>query len=567
MDIKSRLAHALAQASGMDAAELENMLETPPNPEMGDIALPCFKLAKTLHKAPPAIANELSERLELPEGVAKACAQGGYLNFYLDAAKRIQDILEAVAEQGENYGGGSEGAGRTVCIDYSSINIAKRCHIGHLSTTAIGNSLYKIYSFLGYKCVGINHLGDWGTQFGKLICAYKLWSSRESIEKGGIDALVELYVRFNNEADEAMEEQARAWFKRIEDDDPEAMEIFNWFKDITLRDVARIYELLGVHFDSYNGESFYKDKWQAVVAELEEKGLLVESEGAKVVMLDKYDMPPCILLKKDGASVYATRDIAAAIYRKKTYDFYKCLYVVAYQQNLHFRQFIKVIELMGYDWAKDLVHVPFGMVSFEGQTLSTRKGNIVYLDELLERAVEKAGDIIEQKNPELPDKQTVARQVGVGAVLFYDLYNSRIKDVDFWWDRALAFEGETGPYVQYTHARACSVLAKSGVSPEQALTCTDADLSVLDNAEGREVCALLEGFPQAVRTACDKNEPCVVLRHVTSLCQAFNRFYFEHRIITDDQAGTNANLKLCAAVKTVIKTGLGLAGIEAPVRM
>ena len=364
-----------------------------------------------------------------------------------------------------------------------------------------------------------------------------------------------------------MENQARAWFKKIEDDDAEAMEIFNWFKDITLRDVSRIYDLLGIKFDSYNGESFYKDKWQSVVAELKEKELLVPSEGAQVVMLEDYNMPPCILLKNDGASVYATRDIAAAMYRKKTYDFHKCLYVVAYQQNLHFRQFIKVIELMGYDWAKDLIHVPFGMVSFEGQTLSTRKGNIVYLDELLERAIVKAGEIIDQKNPELPDKETVARQVGVGAVLFYDLYNSRIKDVDFWWDRALAFEGETGPYVQYTHARACSVLAKSGVSATDALNNADCDYSALDNSEAQEVIALLEGFPQAVDAACEKNEPCVVLRHTVALAQAFNRFYFEHRIITEDGNATNANLKLCAAVKTVIKTGLSLAGIEAPNKM
>lgn len=567
MDTKALLAKELAGIIGMEAQEIENMFETPPNREMGDIALPCFKLARVLRKAPPAIAAELAQKLSLPEAVREARAEGGYLNFFLDGNKRVRTVLEAVAAKNEAYGSSDKGAGKTICIDYSSINIAKRCHIGHLSTTAIGNALYKIYSFLEYECVGINHLGDWGTQFGKLICAYKLWSNRESIEKGGIDALVELYVRFNNEADEEMENQARAWFKKIEDDDAEAMEIFNWFKDITLRDVSRIYDLLGIKFDSYNGESFYKDKWQSVVAELREKELLVPSEGAQVVMLEDYNMPPCILLKNDGASVYATRDIAAAMYRKRTYDFHKCLYVVAYQQNLHFRQFIKVIELMGYDWAKDLIHVPFGMVSFEGQTLSTRKGNIVYLDELLERAIVKAGEIIDQKNPELPDKETVARQVGVGAVLFYDLYNSRIKDVDFWWDRALAFEGETGPYVQYTHARACSVLAKSGVSATDALNNADCDYSALDNSEAQEVIALLEGFPQAVDAACEKNEPCVVLRHTVALAQAFNRFYFEHRIITENDKATNANLKLCAAVKTVIKTGLSLAGIEAPNKM
>lgn len=567
MDFKQAIAQILAQKCEMEPAELLPMLETPSDRTMGDLALPCFKLARTLRKAPPAIAAELASGLELPDFISEARAVGGYLNFYFDTKRRLAGVLDAIAAAGERYGASSEGQGKVICIDYSSVNIAKRCHIGHLSTTAIGNALYKLYSFLGYKCVGINHLGDWGTQFGKLLYAYTHWSKQEEVEAGGIDKLVELYVRFNNEADEAMEEEARRWFKRIEDDDPEAMEIFDWFKKITLQDVAKVYKLLGVDFDSYNGESFYKDKWQAVVQELEDKQLLVESEGAMVVPLDDYDMPPCILLKKDGASVYATRDIAAAMYRKKTYNFHKCLYVVAYQQNLHFRQFFKVIELMGYDWAKDLVHVPFGMVSFEGGTLSTRKGTVVYLEELLERAIEKAGEIIEQKNAALENKDEVARQVGVGAVLYYDLYNSRIKDVDFWWDRALAFEGETGPYVQYTHARACSVLAKQGVTAQQALACTDVDYSVLENQEAAEIVALLEGFPEVLRTACEKNEPSMVLRTVTALCQSFNRFYYEHRMITSDELATSTNLRLCAAVKTVVKTGLGLMGIEAPEKM
>ena len=472
-------------------------------------------------------------------------------------------MLHSIERQGLRYGGSDAGAGKTICLDYSSINIAKRFHIGHLSTTMIGNALKHMYEFMGYKCVGINHLGDWGTQFGKMIAAYKMWGNKEEVEAGGVDAMVKLYVRFNAEAekDESLNDIGRAWFKKIEDGDEEALSIFNWFKSVTLKDAERVYDMLGVKFDSYAGESFYVDKMDRVVNELKEKNLLVESDGAQVVDLSAYDMPPFIILRSDGASLYATRDLAAVLYRKDTYNFEKCLYVVAYQQDLHFRQLFKVLELMGYDWAKNCVHVAFGMVSFEGQSLSTRKGHVVYLDDVLNKAVEKARAIIDEKSPNLENKDEVARQVGIGAVVFFDLYNSRIKDIDFWWDRALNFDGETGPYVQYTHARSCSVLRKAGACDAAC------DYSGLATPEAQDVIRLLEQFPALVADATDRNEPSMITRYSISLAQAFNKFYYENRILDDDMGIRAARLELTRATRQVIATALGLIGVAAPERM
>ena len=564
MDDKALLSEALARASGLPQADLEPLLEVPPTPDMGDYALPCFKLARMLRKAPPAIADGLKAQLELPDLVERVESVKGYLNFYLDRKRLARNALGPVLESGDDYGRADLGQGRTVCIDYSSINIAKRFHIGHLSTTVLGHALSRIYDFMGYRSVGINHLGDWGTQFGKMVCAYKRWGDREDVERRGVDALTDLYVRFHEEAaqDAALEDEGRAWFKRIEDGEPEAMEIFSWFKEVTLRDAMRVYDLLGIHFDSYAGESFYNDKMGRVLDELTQRGLLVDSEGAKVVPLEQWNMPPCMILKKDGATLYATRDIAAALYRKDTYDFAKCLYVVAYQQNLHFKQWFKVIELMGYDWYQDLEHVAFGMVSYEGQTLSTRKGYVVYLDELLQRAVEKAADIIAQKNPDLPNRNEVARQVGIGSVIFTTLFNNRIKDIDFWWDRALNFDGETAPYVQYAHARCCSLLQKGGLSLEGPV-----DDSLLTDDASQAVCKLLSDFPAAIQEACRRNEPYVITRQVLSLAQAFNRFYIEHRILDEDETATRTRLQLVAAVRQVLHNGLYLLGIEAPKQM
>ena len=567
MDFKGYIADKINEAMeivfGQTMEGVAGFLETPPNPEMGDFAFPCFKLSKTLRMGPPVIAGKLQSALASDEIIDHVECVGGYLNFFLHKTGYAQSIVEKVLEQKEKYGSSDEGQGRVICIDYSSINIAKRFHIGHLSTTMIGNALYKIYEHLGYKCVGINHLGDWGTQFGKMIAAYLKWGNKEEVEKNGVDALTALYVRFHQEAekDPSLEDEGRLWFKKIEDNDPKATEIFNWFKEITLKDAQRVYDMLGVKFDSYAGESFYNDKMQPIIDELREKGLLVESQGAYVVDLEEDNMPPCLILKKDGATLYATRDIAAAFYRKKTYHFYKDLYVVAYQQNLHFKQWFKVVEKMGYEWSKDLEHVPFGMVSYEGRALSTREGYVVYLDELLNRAVEKAREIIEEKSPNLPDKDKVARQVGIGAVVFFDLFNNRIKDIDFRWDRALNFDGETGPYAQYTHARCCSLLAKAGELDAEA------DYAALENPAAQEVVRTLERFPEVVSEACHRNEPSLVTRYTVELASNFNRFYYENRILTEDAAQSKARANLTAATASCLRTALSLIGVEAPEKM
>ena len=570
MDMKQRIAGLVGemlQAAYPDAQGLPEdiaaLLEVPPDPAMGDYAFPCFKLSKALRMGPPMIAKKLSEAVSRPE-VARVECVGGYLNFFFNRENFARELLGAILAAPEKWGASDAGAGKTVCLDYSSINIAKRFHIGHLSTTMIGNSLKRIYDFLGWKTVSINHLGDWGTQFGKMICAYKRWGDKETVEKGGVEEMTKLYVRFHAEAEKhpELEDEGRAWFKKIEDGDPEALSIFRWFKDVTLKDAMKVYDILGVSFDSYAGESFYADKTDRVVNELREKGLLKESDGALIVDLEEDNMPPCLILKRDGTTIYATRDLAAIFYRKDTYHFDKCLYVVAYQQDLHFRQIFKVVEKMGYPWAKDeLVHVAFGMVSYEGQSLSTREGHVVYLEDLLRRAQEKALQIIREKSPNLENKEEAARQVGVGAVVYSTLQNSRIKDIDFWWDRALSFDGETGPYVQYTHARCCSVLRKT---PENLPA---PDYAALSDDESQALLRLLSRFPEAVSEACLRNEPSIVTRATTEIAKAYNKFYYEHRILDDDPAVTAARIALTQASQQVIKTGLYLIGVAAPERM
>ena len=465
MDVKSIIAGAV-KIDGASPEEIYSALSPTPDIKKGDLCLPCFKFAKAARKSPQLIAEELKTSVD-SGGCAlieRTAVEGGYLNFYFDRRVFARDVLLELEKNGGAVNP-KPANGKTVCIDYSSVNIAKPFHIGHLLTTVIGGSLYRIYKYLGYNAVGINHLGDWGTQFGKMIAAYLRWGDDADIENRGVRALLDLYVRFHAEAetDKALEAEGRAWFKKIEDGDGQALEIFGKFKDITLREVKRVYEKLGVEFDSYAGESFYNDKMQPVIDELNEKGLLKASDGAMVVNLDEYGMPPCLILKSDGATLYATRDLAAAIYRKRRYDFYKNLYVVAYQQNLHFKQVFKVLELMGRDWAKDCVHVPFGMVSLEGQgALSTRKGNVVFLDDVLSAAVSKAEGVINSKNPDLEDKKRIASDVGIGAVIFSALSSGRIKDLAFSLDKALSFEGETAPYLQYTHARCRSVINRAG---------------------------------------------------------------------------------------------------------
>ncbi len=564
MDYKKAIIDAVAKAAEIPAEELLPLIEIPADTEMGDYAFPCFRLAKQMRKAPQMIAADISAKLEKPDFIEGVQVVGAYINIFLNKQRYIEDVLNDVNKQDGSFGGSDLGQGKTVCIDYSSINIAKPFHIGHLSTTVIGNSLYRIYGFLGYKPVGINHLGDWGTQFGKLIAAYKKWGSKEDIESSAITAMLGLYVRFHEEAqmDESLNDEGRAWFKKIEDGDLEALEIFNWFKELTLKEVGVIYDMLGVHFDSYAGESFYNDKMQPVIDELKQKNMLELSEGAYVVRLGD-DLPPCIVLKSDGATLYSTRDLAAAFYRKKTYDFDKCLYVVAYQQNLHFKQWFKVVEMMGYNWAKDLEHIAFGMVSLEDGTLSTRKGKVVFLQDVLNKAIEKTLTIIKEKSPNLENKEQVAKAVGVGAVVFDTLSSARIKDITFSFDRVLNFDGETGPYVQYTHARCASLTRRADFDWAAA----EKDYTALDSTEAFAVAKLLYAFPETVQKACEKNEPYLVTRHTIELAKAMNRFYYEHRIIDDNKAQTAARLELTACVKQVIKTGLWLIGVESPDRM
>ncbi len=567
MDYKKYIAEKL-KIEGVTSDELYEMIALPPNTEMGDYALPCFKLAKQLRKSPVAIAEELKNSIMSDvtivsdEVLTEVTALNGYLNFKINKNGFVRTTLDKILLEKENYGSSEEGAGKTICIDYSSINIAKPFHIGHLSTTVLGGALYRIFNLLGYKAVGINHLGDYGTQFGKLISAYKRWGDKETIEKGGIRALNELYVRFHQEAEEHPEydDEARAYFKRIEQGDEECLALFRWFKELTLKDVQKIYDMLDIRFDSYAGESFYSDKMQPVVDELREKNLLIESRGAQVVDLEEYDMSPCIILKSDGSSLYATRDMAAAIYRKNTYDFYKCLYVVAYQQNLHFKQFFKVLELMGKDWAKDLVHVAYGMVSLEEGTMSTRKGNVVFLEDVIQKCIDKAYTIIDEKNPDLENKLDVAQKVGVGAVIFGALYNNKIKDIVFSYDKVLNFDGETSVYVQYTCARANSVLQKGGFVTEYEIP----ELSL----EEIDLVKALATFPETVRSAAEKYEPSYVSRFAVDVAQKFNKFYFNCKILSaEDKKTKNFRLALTNASLQALKNAFALLGIGIPEKM
>ena len=563
MEYTKTIADALAPLCATDAVTLEDWIEVPKNADMGDYAFPCFRLSKTLRQSPPAIAAALQAKLSLPQGISKVEAVGGYLNFFVDADAHAAAVLTRIFSEGDRFGGSQEGAGKTVCVEYSSINIAKPFGFHHLPTTAIGNALYRIYKFLGYRTIGINHLGDWGTQFGKMITAYKLWGTKP-IEEYSIRELVALYVRFHDEVktDPSLEDSARAWFHKIELGDPEAHDLWSKMKAGTISEVQHTYARMGISFDSWNGESFYEDKMPAIIAELQDKGISKLDHGAQIVDLSEWNMPPCIIVKSDGSTIYATRDIAAACYRKETYDFTKSLYVVAYQQDLHFRQFFKVLELMGRDWVKDCVHVNFGMVSMEDVSFHTRAGNILYLDDILQAAVDKTYDIICEKSPNLEDKHAAAEAVGVGAILWSVLYNNRIKDVSFTWDKILNFDGETAPYVQYTHARCCSVLRKA-----EGYDRDHFDASRLNDPYSAALCKALAAFPDAVHAAAEKYEPYVVSRAVMAICAAFNKFYYEQRIMADDPADRMARLALTDATRQTIKNGLQILGLSAPERM
>lgn len=559
MDYRKYIAERIS-IEGVTEEEIYSALALPPNLELGDYALPCFKFAKILRKSPVAIAEEMKESYKTDEVISDVSAVNGYLNFKINKSALTSAVLKEIFQKKSAYGSSEEGKGKTICIDYSSVNIAKPFHIGHLSTTVIGGALYKLYKFLGYNVVGINHLGDYGTQFGKLICAYKRWGDRQEVEKGGIHAINELYVRFNNEADEQMESEAREYFRLIESGDKEANEIFEWFKSLTLKYVESIYDKLGVKFDSYAGERFYIDKMGPVIDELRRKNLLEISDGASIVNLDKYNMPPCLILRSDGASLYSTRDLAAAYYRKKTYDFDKCLYVTAYQQNLHFKQIFKVLELLGNEWSKDLVHVAYGMVSLEDGSMSTRKGKVVWLEDVIDKCVEKAYNIISDKNPDLENKEDIAEKVGIGAVIFGALYNNKIKDITFSYDKVLSFEGETSVYVQYTCARANSVLLKA----EKIESIPE---NYLPEDNEFEIIKTLADFSRTLKESAEKYEPCYITRYAVDLAQKFNKFYIENKILTAEGDTKKFRIALTSATLQTLKNALSILGIGVPDKM
>ena len=538
----------------LDAADICAMLEYPPDSKMGDLALPCFKMSKTLRMAPVKIASTIAEGFDAP-CVARAEAVNGYLNIFLDDASLAKKVVAEVFQKGEKYGAPTEfGEGKTVVLDYSSPNVAKPFHIGHLGTTVIGHSLKKLHEFAGFKCVGINYLGDWGTQFGKLITAYRLWGSREQIEAGGVDALVELYVRINNAIaeDATLADKSREEFRKLEQGDEENLALWKWFIEISLEEYQKTYAQLGITFDSYKGESFYTDKMPAQVQKLRDMGLMKIDDGASIVDLEEYGMPPCLILKRDGSTLYPTRDIAAAVYRKQTSDFDKAIYVTSAGQSLHFAQWFKVVELMGYDWHDKLVHVPYGTVSINGEKLATRTGNVILLRDLFASAIEKVSGIMEEKNPNLADKEKIAEQIGVGAVVFYYLSNNRIRDINFVMEDALSFEGNTGPYVQYTYARTCSVLAKSEGYDKNA------DITITAPEEA-ELVKVLARFEEHVRDAIDTYEPMVITRYILDVAGAYNRFYHNCSILgAENEQIKNTRLMLTEAAKTVLGNAFGL---------
>lgn len=549
MDYKNIVAERIKENTELEVDLIEKLIEIPPKKEMGDYAFPCFQLAKTFRKAPNLIAEELKEKIN-KEGFEKVVTVGPYVNFFVDKTVLIKDVLEKVLSEKEKYGSSKVGEGKNVVVEYSSPNIAKPFHIGHLFTTAIGNALYKILSFEGYNCIGINHLGDWGTQFGKLISAYRRWVDEEALEKDAIGELLRIYVKFHEEAekDPELEKEARLNFKNLEDGSEEETELWNRFKDLSLKEFNKVYDMLGIKFDSLAGESFYSDKMDAVVQEIDDKGLLVDSNGAKVVMLDEYNIPPCMIKKSDGATIYATRDLAAAIYRKKTYNFHKCIYVVGTPQALHFKQVFTTLKLMGHDWADDCKHVGFGLVKLANKKLSTRNGDVVFLEDLLNQSVEETLKIINEKNPNLKNKEDTAKKLGIGAVVFTYLKNNRERDIVFDWKEILSFDGETGPYVEYSYARGKSVLRKAG-----ELT-GEVDYSKLESKEEFELAKLLGGFNDAIMNAINKLEPAMVTRYVIEVAKAFNKFYNAHGILNaEDNDVKLARVKLVEATCQVIK--------------
>ena len=562
MDNKQLIAGELAKViDSLDQDAILNLLEQPKSSELGDIAFPAFSLAKTERKAPQIIAADIAEKIDTAH-FDKVVATGPYVNFFLSKAEISGQIIKEVIKDGADYGQQNEGNGKNVTIDLSSPNIAKPFSVGHLRSTVIGDALSNIFRKIGYNTIKVNHLGDWGKQFGLLMVAYKKWGSQEAVEANPIDELLKLYVRINAEIenDPSLDEEGRLWFKKLEDGDPEATELWQWFRDESLTEFNRIYELLGVEFDSLNGEAFYNDKMDEGIQILEEKGLLQESKGASIVDLEDFNLPPAMIKKSDGATLYITRDIATAIYRARTYNFVKNVYVVGQEQANHFRQLKAVLKKMGFDWSDDMIHVDFGLVTKNRQKLSTRKGNIILLEPTLLEAISRAKSQIEAKNPDLENKEAVARAVGVGAVKFYDLKTDRRNGYDFDLEAMVSFEGETGPYIQYAYARIQSILRKANFQPDAEATYS------LNDPESWEIIKLLQDFGRVVKRAADNYEPSLIAKYAISLAQAFNKYYAHTRIL-DESPERDSRLALSYSTAVVLKEALRLLGVEAPEKM
>lgn len=566
LNFKEKIAEEISKATNLNKEELENYIEVPKDSAMGDYAFPCFKLAKELRKAPPAIAAEIYEKLEMDEeAFSKVEIVGGYINFYTNSTALVKDVLSQYNEKKKKYGDSEIGKGKNVVIDYSAPNIAKPFHIGHLRSTVIGGALYNVYKFLDFNVTGVNHLGDYGTQFGKLIEGYKMWGDEYDIDSNPIDELTKIYIRINElcKQDENVLENCRNNFKKLEDKDPYCVEIWERFRKLSLKEFQRVYDMLGSTFDSWNGESFYSDKMQEVVEILEKSGRLVESEGARVIELE--NMAPCIIEKTNGSTTYATRDLAAILYRARTYDFDKALYLTSYEQVLHFKQVFEVAKLLGIDkkYTDGLQHIPFGMVLLPTGKMSTREGKVIKLEDLLNEAIQRAKIIIEEKNPSLENKEEIAKKVGIGAVIFNDLSNSRVKDEIFEWDQILNFQGETGPYIQYTYVRTKSVIEKAGKIPELK----SVQIKELSDEYSQNIIKLIYNFENVLKQVTEKEEPSILARYLIDLAKAYSGFYNENKIITENKDTQNARVYLTYAVGQVLKIGANLLGIEMPNKM
>ena len=567
IDFKKIIGEKIAKAADLDSNEVTSYIEIPPNTDLGDFAFPCFKLAKVMRKAPPAIAAELKEKIETDEYISKIEIVGGYLNFYINRMAITENVLREIENAGEKFGANNSGDGKNIVIDFSSPNIAKPFHIGHLRNTVIGSALYNIYKYLGYNTTGVNHLGDYGTQFGKMIEGYKRWENEYNLEENPIDQCMDIYVRINNlcKEDEAVLERCRENFKKIEEGDPYCVEMWNKFKDLSLKEFQKIYGMLGVTFDSYNGEAFYSDKMDEVVEKLENAGILKDSEGAKIVDLEDKGLGICMIKKSNDSTTYATRDLAAVLYRAKTYDFDKCLYVVAYEQNLHFKQIFEVAKHLGIPEKSlnGLEHVAYGMVRLTTGKMSTREGTVVKVDALLQEAIDRVEKVIEEKNPDMENKHEEAKKIGLGAVIFNNLSTSIIKDLVFDWDIALNFNGETGPYIQYVYVRTKSVLEKAGYVPN----IDEVKFDLLQDKVSQNVITTLYNFENVLMNVVDKNEPSLLARYLIELAQNYSNFYNENKIIDDDKDVQNARVYLSKCVGQVLKTGAGLLGIQMPNKM